>query len=776
MGRDFFEAGNLHFVKQHARQRLAGIAMAGARLWMVAIALLGANVLFTGVPAEAKGFGAYLVDVQPAEVFPGADRFGPVEGNPPAQAAYQGDRLLGYVFEVGTTGYSGKTIRMLAGLDQRGVIVGLKVIEHHEPILLAGIPPEKLTAFIGTFIGRNVVELAKATDEQKVDAISGATVTAIVINSSVSRFALRVAKVHGLAGFPPPAVGAAPAAGGKAVLANVPFRQADWQTLLGDGSIRRLHLLNSDVDAAFKKIGVGSPEPFAKAGVPTEDFIDLYVAPVAIESIGRNLVGDAEYERLKAWLAPGQQALLVASNGDYSFRGSGFVRGGIFDRFQLAQDQNTILFKDHDYRRLAALAQGMPEFQEIGLFRIPADIGFDPTAEWRLDLLAQRPTGPTSKAFTSFPLAYTLPARFVAVEAPTAPVAAAVPAATPAAADDAAPSNDIWKQIWRGRIVDISILSVSLAVLTLIFFFQDVLVKHARLFTGLRVFYLLFSLFWIGIWAKAQLSVVNVFTFVNAVLSGSFTWQQFLLEPLIFILWCGTAVSLLFWGRGPFCGWLCPFGAAQELINRAAKFVGIRQVNIPFHWHERIWPLKYVIFLALLGLSFYEIAMAERFAEVEPFKTAIMLRFARDWPFVAWAIAMLAVSLFIERFFCRYLCPLGAALAIPGRMRMFEWLKRRKQCGFECQLCAKECTVQAIHPLGQINPNECIYCMQCQVTYWDDHKCPPLILKRTGRGKKRPQVAAQQPAVPDFINIPGAPAPKPRATPSVEPKAPVTTA
>ena len=63
-------------------------------------------------------------------------------------------------------------------------------------------------------------------------------------------------------------------------------------------------------------------------------------------------------------------------------------------------------------------------------------------------------------------------------------------------------------------------------------------------------------------------------------------------------------------------------------------------------------------------------------AEVEPFKTAIILKFVRDWPFVIYALALLAAGLFVERFFCRYLCPLGAALAIPGRMRMFEWLKR----------------------------------------------------------------------------------------------------
>ena len=77
--------------------------------------------------------------------------------------------------------------------------------------------------------------------------------------------------------------------------------------------------------------------------------------------------------------------------------------------------------------------------------------------------------------------------------------------------------------------------------------------------------------------------MVNVFTFAGAFASGEFRWEQFLLEPLIFILWCATAVSLLFWGRGPFCGWLCPFGSLQELLNQLARRIGIRQLTIPFH-------------------------------------------------------------------------------------------------------------------------------------------------------------------------------------------------
>ncbi|MBY0431605.1 MAG: 4Fe-4S binding protein, partial [Rhodospirillales bacterium] len=231
----------------------------------------------------------------------------------------------------------------------------------------------------------------------------------------------------------------------------------------------------------------------------------------------------------------------------------------------------------------------------------------------------------------------------------------------------------------------------------------------------------------------------------NALMTG-FRWDFFLLEPLIFILWCATAISMLFWGRGVFCGWLCPFGALQELLNKAARQVGIRQITVKWFWHERLWPIKYILFLGLFALSLSSMATAERFAEVEPFKTVVLLHFARDWPFVIYALTLLAGGLVMERFFCRYLCPLGGALAIPGKGRLFDWLKRRKQCGSECSLCARNCQVQAIDPLGRINVNECLYCMDCQVTYSDDTRCPPLIQRRQGRGRKAAPAAAARPS------------------------------
>jgi NosR/NirI family nitrous oxide reductase transcriptional regulator len=352
------------------------------------------------------------------------------------------------------------------------------------------------------------------------------------------------------------------------------------------------------------------------------------------------------------------------------------------------------------------------------------------------------------------------------IEQATAP-APAQPAAGPGPAAPAASGlNDadalrasgleepLWLKIWKANAVSIAITAVALLVLTGIFFFQDQLVRRPRAYVWIRRAYLGFTLVWLGWYANAQLSVVNVVTFTNSLVTG-FNWEFFLSAPLVFILWSAVAAGLLFWGRGPFCGWLCPFGALQELLNNLAQAVKVPQVSVPWGLHERLWPIKYIVFLGLFGLSLYSVALAEILAEIEPFKTAIILKFAREWPFVIYALTLLAAGLFIERFFCRYLCPLGAALAIPGKIRMFEWLKRWPECGSPCQRCAKECPVQSIHPEGFINVNECIYCMHCQELYHDDQRCPHMIQVRLKREKRE---ALSSPSMRSIKDAGGGPA------------------
>jgi NosR/NirI family nitrous oxide reductase transcriptional regulator len=708
--------------------------------------------LVPSASAEAAGqLADYLAKAQPSDLIPDANRFGPLQGDPPIAPVYKDDQLLGFAYLnsdlANSIGYSGKPIHVLVGITTKGVLAGFKLVDHKEPIVLIGIPEKRILDAVNKLVGTEMMPVVGGTAKApQVDIISGATVTVLVIGDSIVRSATKLIKTG--------RIGAQGQAGVAAVAAQVvktidasKSEVRDWETLVGDGSIRRLHLSVADINEAYEKSGNAAAAAHPESGDPDEDFIDLYVADVAVPTIGRSLLGDDGFARLQARLAPGQQALVVAGSGHYSFKGSGYVRGGIFDRIELIQDGNSIRFRDRDHTRLGDFAaEGAPSFPEIALFVLPTDFTFDPAEPWTLQLLVQRAVGARDKAFLTFDLGYTLPDAYLKREQPATvvrteppPAAAAATGAQPApdAATTTAPDDDepLWMRIWRGDVVRIGITVFALGLLTLIFFFQNVLVRRPQVYVWVRRAYLLFVLVWLGWYVNAQLSVVNVLTFMNSLLTG-FSWEYFLSAPHIFLLWASVAAGLLFWGRGPFCGWLCPFGALQELLNNIAQAVKVPQLRLPWGLHERLWPVKYMIFLGLFGLSLYSTALAEHVAEIEPFKTAIILKFARDWPFVIYALTLLAAGLFIERFFCRYMCPLGAALAIPGRIRMFEWLRRWPECGSPCQRCAVECPVQAIHPEGHINVNECIYCMHCQELYFDDHRCPHMIQVRLKREKR----------------------------------------
>jgi ferredoxin len=314
---------------------------------------------------------------------------------------------------------------------------------------------------------------------------------------------------------------------------------------------------------------------------------------------------------------------------------------------------------------------------------------------------------------------------------PKLPTAAAPPVATgPSGTVD----EPIWKAAWRGRTIEISLLMTGLGLLTLLMVFQDWLAQNPRLLRWLRTGFLVYTLVFIGWYSLAQLSVVNVLVFTQAI-SHDFQWESFLIDPMLFILWSFVAISLLLWGRGVYCGWLCPFGALQELSWRLGQRLGVRSYELPQMVHERLWALKYIILLGLFGMSLQSLAAAERLVEVEPFKTAITMRFMREWGFVLYAGGLITIGLFNRKFFCKYLCSLGAALTIGGKFRIFDWLRRHRECGRPCQICAVECEVQAIRKNGEINPNECHYCLGCQVTYWETHKCPPMVERRKRREK-----------------------------------------
>lgn len=641
-------------------------------------------------------------------VFPGELHVGPIAGVPPAAPVYRDGRLAGYVFSTRTVGrsagFSGKPIDIVVGLDTSGHITGALLRRHSEPILIIGIADADLRRYVQGFAGLDIraSRLAETAPKKKgmPDAISGASISSAVIFDAILASARSVARARGIIGTPP-----------TGRLDRETYAAAGWPDLIADGSL------------VGKKVTAGAPADGAVARV--ENVIaSLYLGLATSRRIGENLLGTSEYGRLMASIGPDDNAIFIAGDGLWSFKGTAYVRTGAFDRIQVLQGDRTIRLRRELYRNVERLAaDGAPEFREAGIFALPADSGFDPLKPWRLSLLidldAARPT--------TIDIPYTLPARYRA------------PAITPPAdTTSAVPVEErpLWQRIWAERPGRIAILSTMLLILSGILVFQNSLVRRYRLYRAVRLTFLGATLLWLGWYAGAQLSVVNVLTFAHSLLTD-FHWEFFLIDPLIFILWSYVAVTLLFWGRGVFCGWLCPFGALQELINEAARKLKVPQLRAPFGLHERLWPIKYILFLGLFALSLHSMTNVIFGAEIEPFKTAITLKFARAWPFVVYAAAILFAALFIERFFCRYLCPLGAALAIPARLRMFEWLKRRHQCGSECHICAQRCTVQAIHPDGSINPNECIHCLNCQTVYVDDKTCPPLVMRRRRREARR---------------------------------------
>ncbi|MCC7017230.1 MAG: regulatory protein NosR [Rhodospirillales bacterium] len=605
-------------------------------------------------------------------VFPGATRAGEFSGTPPAAVVFENDAPAGYLLStqavIGSVGFSGRPLDVLVGLGNDGRIRGAHLRKHNEPILVIGIPEERLKRYVASLAGLDVravqLDAIRPGARDAPDMIVGATISSAVIRDAVVRSARAVARSRGL--FGPPA----------ARLDRESFAPASWSDLLNDGSLAARRFTRADA-------GIG--------GDPSETFVTIHAGLLTPPRVGQNLLGPADFNALLAEMNADDQAILIAADGLYSFKGTEWVRSGVFERVEIRQGERTIRLTRERHRNVERLrAPDSPAPREIGIFVIPADSGFDPLAPWRLSFLVERENAPP----VTLELPYRLPERYRL--------------AAGADADKAAASDEpLWPRIWRERKGMIAGLAVMLVGLTGILVFQDWLTASTPRYRFVRFVFLAVTLVWLGWFAGAQLSVVNVLTFAHALLTG-FHWEFFLVDPLIFVLWSYVAVTLLFWGRGVFCGWLCPFGALQELLNEAARRLRVPQIAVPFALHERLWPIKYIVFLGLFALSLHSTTMAVFGAEVEPFKTAIVLRFARAWPFVLYVALLLAAGLFVERFFCRYLCPLGAALAIPARLRMFEWLKRRHQCGRECHICAVRCTVQAIHPNGAINPNECI--------------------------------------------------------------------
>ena len=620
---------------------------------------------------------------------------------------------IGYVFEsidlAPIPGFEGTPINLLVAIDAEGRFLDVEVLRQHEPVFLGGLGPGPLLEFVQQYKGKSlrseiVVSSTygkTAPDGRRVvlDGVAKATASVRIVNQSVLGSALAVARKK--LGFADPGGGAPPA-----TVRNLPFEPLTFAQLVERGYVVRLALSNREAEALFAGTeGAGIDDEALRD--PEGRFVELHATYLNAPLIGRNLLGDEGWRKLQGYLKDGQPALWVASRGRYGIVDEDFVPGTPPPRLALLQGGFPIELRDanRDYATIAAL----PDANVAMIFTAPPHGGLDPGAPMELRLTLVRSKGIIAPIVTR--------------------VTATLPYRPPASLFDFPPRPlPEWLLAWQGRVADLAVIGSALLLLSgMLIAPRWVSISPKRL-TAFRLGFLAFTLVYLGWYAQGQLSIVQITGAIKSLVAGA-GLASFLYDPVSLLLIAFTLLTLAIWGRGTFCGWLCPFGALQEFVGLAARRLRLPQWKLNETLSQRLGHLRYLILGGLVASAAAAPALAESLVEIEPFKTAITVGFDREWPFVAWAVALLLIGAFRYKAFCRYLCPLGAALAVGGKLRRRDWLARLPACGKPCQKCRLACDYDAIAPTGEIRYDNCFQCLDCVGLYHDVSRCGPQLLQ-----------------------------------------------
>ena len=651
-----------------------------------------------------------------------------------------GLELVGHVFETvdlePTAGYGGKPINLLVAIDVRGNFLDVRLLTQREPIFQSEKGQAQLAAFAAQYKGlsiRHDVQVGSAkgatvrTDSRAiVNGVTAGTVSALAIDRSIMQSASRVA----LARLDDPraaAPGPAPAARrGERGEPGERFAATGWNELVQAGLLRRIERSNREVERAFAgtpgagRDAVGMVQPQGAA-------LDVWFGLANLAQLGRNLLDDASWEQVRGLRASGELVFVMFDNSRLTLKGAGGAGGAggaassvAGTRALLHQSERRLELREVEGLPGMRLAPPRASNGAVAAARLWRTVGahaLDPAQPLALELQVGRDGGgdPSGNAAqrveTTFTQAY-----------PLAELKAWLPL----------PQVTAWtlfKQSAAQRGFELIVLGLGLAMLTLLLLRQHWVAANTRRLKLVRVAYLVYTLGFIGWGAQGQLTIVTLTSLIEAVVGGQ--GLTFLLaDPVTVLLWAFVLATLLIWGRGTFCGWLCPFGALQELLSLTAQRLRFKPVRLRRRLDAGLKWVKYGVLATLVGGAGMAAAWTETALEIEPFKTAISLGFDRAWPYVAWALGCTVLSVFVFRGYCRYVCPLGAALALFGRVRLFAWIPRRVECGTPCQSCRHRCQYEAIAPSGAVDYSECFQCLDCVEIYQDDKRCLPLVIER----------------------------------------------
>jgi NosR/NirI family transcriptional regulator, nitrous oxide reductase regulator len=264
---------------------------------------------------------------------------------------------------------------------------------------------------------------------------------------------------------------------------------------------------------------------------------------------------------------------------------------------------------------------------------------------------------------------------------------------------------ETWQQLVRDQALDLGLFIAFAALALTSFFRKSVPLKYVTLVAAVA---------YLGIYKSQLLSIVNVF----GVMGGNLPIFKYNLGWYLFAVF--SVVSTVLWGR-LYCGRICAYGALTQLLDPIvpAKY----RYDMPFRIERHANKIKYGI---LAGVLVYFLATRDMtiYRYVEPFWLFGGQASTGLW--IALGV-MLVATIFVRNLYCRFLCPLGAALGLLSKFTIFG-IKRWSECN-TCKICEKTCQWGAIDG-PKIIMAECVRCDDCERLYMDQQKCPHWIIIR----------------------------------------------
>ena len=622
-------------------------------------------------------------------------------------------------------GFAGAPINALVVLDRDGTFVTVRVVKHNEPIFVSGMGEAPFREFFEQYAGKSIWSpmsvgtpyggASASSSLVHLDGVTKATASVRIAHESIMAAAHTVARQHMQGRI------AAPAA--RPDLDHV--EDLSWDDLVRSGLAGHLRVTNAEIDAAFAGTRWAQSDPLARAD-PDGLFLDLWLVDVTVPALAHAALDDSTIRQMTRFqnVAPTDEFLLLIDAGRHGLVSDTFVRNTSPDLIKAEQGGLPIALRDADF--LVDLAPDVPEGNAI-ILRSDRRLGFNPAEPFTLIVEAVREHGMITPEIgrVALTLDHQTDERFFLREK----IITQLPP---------------WLEALYNRQADLIALAVGLGLLVWALGARMNRFAGWQHFTPARLMILAAMTGFIGFWGQGQLSIVTPLGVLRTGLEGG-SYLFLLYDPFSLMVWTAAIVGFVLWGRGLFCGWLCPFGALQEFAHHLGRALRLPQIEPSAKWDRRLKSLKYLALAGLAGLVAFAPQHVDTAAEIEPFKTAITTLFLREWYFVAYAAFWLVLGMVLFKGFCRYLCPLGAFMALGGLLRGRDWIARRAECGSPCQLCRVKCNYGAIGKSGRIDYSECFQCLDCVAIHDDETRCVPLVLKQR---RHRPAHAQRPVAAP----------------------------